>query len=539
MCETPVPIDDALAIPREETAATKGTRQLSGAFRDLFESPEANSEANKARETQLQAIKQEREKNDDDKEQAESIAKAVKQTEKTWTKPQRQKTSTNTTAPRRSALNDNFVKINLKKGWRRKTKAKRFKGGNEFLNSRKRKFDDTGAESQGNLSRTASFVSLTIKAGNSKRSYRAKDSAPRDTIQDCVESLERKEELSESCAPAPKGQVPLCTGHQLPCTLHTVKKKSANHGRQFYSCSERSRFGGGCGYFSWVDDCKDIALKEFTTEQSKEDFHNECISDLLDSWQKTPVDELKSLLRKHDLSTKGKKGDLIERLEKCARKQAETVQTLNQQFSAEADLSEHIHTTLESVFGYDEFRFDQQWAVERVLQGKSTLLVQSTGSGKSLCYQLPAALLPGLTIVISPLISLMEDQMKSLPLGLPGACLSGRQSAVETARILKRLRNNAIKVLFVSPERLFTSSFQRLVRTPGENIYTYPLCTLWFSHECQGLMPSIDLVCVDEVRDNIHLFRVRANIEQIPFRPTVSRPGPTIFGPRTYDYVRC
>lgn len=303
--------------------------------------------------------------------------------------------------------------------------------------------------------------------GSTKRAYRAKDSAPRDTIQDCVESIE-KSQCSEVGSSGGKPQVPLCTGHQMPCSIHTVKKKNANHGRQFYSCSQRSRFGGGCGFFSWVDDSKDIALKEFSVKQSIEEFRKEWMENLVKSWQTTPVDELKSLLRKHDLSTKGKKCDILARLEARAVEQAEIAQKLNEEFKLEENLTEHMHTTLESLFGYEEFRFDQQWAVERVLRGESTLLVQSTGSGKSLCYQLPAALLKGLTIVISPLISLMEDQMRSLPLGIPGACLSGRQTAVETARTLKRLKNNAIKVLFISPERLFTSSFQRLVRTPGQ-----------------------------------------------------------------------
>ena len=75
---------------------------------------------------------------------------------------------------------------------------------------------------------------------------------------------------------------------------------------------------------------------------------------------------------------------------------------------------------------------------------------------------IPAMLLPGITVVISPLVSLMEDQLSRLPPALPGACLSGKQSAVATANTIRALKENRLKVLFISPERLFSSSFQRL-----------------------------------------------------------------------------
>jgi hypothetical protein len=76
-------------------------------------------------------------------------------------------------------------------------------------------------------------------------------------------------------------------------------------------------------------------------------------------------------------------------------------------------------------FGFSSFRQGQQWAVQRALDGKNSLLVMPTGAGKSLCYMLPAALLPGLTLVVSPLISLMQDQLRKLPVQLPGACFGG------------------------------------------------------------------------------------------------------------------
>ena len=150
----------------------------------------------------------------------------------------------------------------------------------------------------------------------------------------------------------------------------------------------------------------------------------------------------------------------------------------------------------------------QEWACRRVLAGKSTLIVAATGTGKSLCYQLPAMILGnapslpksdknplqlqelttdvpympyGITVVVSPLVSLMRDQMLRLPRGLTGICISGSgsQGAEDAASALIALRDRRAHVLFVSPERLFSRSFSRLARDPD-------------------VMPTVACVCVDE-----------------------------------------
>jgi hypothetical protein len=77
------------------------------------------------------------------------------------------------------------------------------------------------------------------------------------------------------------------------------------------------------------------------------------------------------------------------------------------------------------VFGHKAFRGEQLEVIRRVLQRRSVLGIMPTGSGKSLCYQLPALLLPGLTVVVSPLLALMRDQLSRLPKELPGGCLAG------------------------------------------------------------------------------------------------------------------
>jgi ATP-dependent DNA helicase RecQ len=113
---------------------------------------------------------------------------------------------------------------------------------------------------------------------------------------------------------------------------------------------------------------------------------------------------------------------------------------------------------LQKHFGYSEFRHQQEAIVQHVLDKKDVLALMPTGGGKSLCYQLPAVLLDGLTIVISPLIALMKDQVDSLNVnGIPAAFLNSAQNPGEQQQLIARLRNNEIKLLYLAPERLFGS----------------------------------------------------------------------------------
>jgi len=113
---------------------------------------------------------------------------------------------------------------------------------------------------------------------------------------------------------------------------------------------------------------------------------------------------------------------------------------------------------LQKYFGYSEFRHEQEAIIQHVLNGQDVLALMPTGGGKSLCYQLPAVLLNGLTIVISPLIALMKDQVDSLNVaGIPAAFLNSTQNPNEQARIIEKLNSNHIKLLYLAPERLFGS----------------------------------------------------------------------------------
>ncbi|MGL5067882.1 MAG: DNA helicase RecQ [Sarcina sp.] len=110
---------------------------------------------------------------------------------------------------------------------------------------------------------------------------------------------------------------------------------------------------------------------------------------------------------------------------------------------------------LEKIYGYKEFKNGQEEIIRSVLDKKDTLGVMPTGGGKSVCYQIPALVLEGLTIVISPLISLMKDQVDTLnEIGVNSAFLNSTLSNIEQEEIIFRLRSNDLKLLYIAPERL-------------------------------------------------------------------------------------
>jgi ATP-dependent DNA helicase RecQ len=124
-------------------------------------------------------------------------------------------------------------------------------------------------------------------------------------------------------------------------------------------------------------------------------------------------------------------------------------------------LLDSARATLQRYFGYPDFRFGQELVVEALLQGRDALVLIATGGGKSLCYQGPALMLPGLTLVVSPLISLMKDQVDTLlRRGIPAAMLSSTHPDAEIARILVDAKRGAIKLLYIAPERFDGKAFR-------------------------------------------------------------------------------
>ncbi|MBE2894641.1 DNA helicase RecQ [Spirabiliibacterium falconis] len=121
-------------------------------------------------------------------------------------------------------------------------------------------------------------------------------------------------------------------------------------------------------------------------------------------------------------------------------------------------------TVLRQVFGYHHFRTGQENAIQATLEGRDCLLVMATGSGKSLCYQVPALCFSGLTLVISPLISLMKDQVDQLiSNGVEAAFLNSSQSSDEQQQVQSNAINGTLKLLYISPEKVMTNSFYHFI----------------------------------------------------------------------------
>lgn len=161
---------------------------------------------------------------------------------------------------------------------------------------------------------------------------------------------------------------------------------------------------------------------------------------------------------------------------------------------------------LKTQFGYDTFRTGQQEVIDAVLDHQPTLAIMPTGGGKSLCYQIPALIVPGVTLVVSPLISLMKDQVDALnENGIPATFINSSLSYQEINERFDQAATQQVKLLYVSPERLDSGYFARLAELP------------------------IDLVAIDEahcISQWGHDFRpsylnLATTIQQLPSNPTI------------------
>ncbi len=124
-----------------------------------------------------------------------------------------------------------------------------------------------------------------------------------------------------------------------------------------------------------------------------------------------------------------------------------------------------LEEKLQKHFGYKSFRPLQKEIIDHIIQGKDGVVLMPTGGGKSICYQLPALVLDGLTVVISPLIALMKDQVQSLQAnGITAAFLNSSLDSDEETRIKEQLNNGELRLLYVSPERLFSNNFLDYLR---------------------------------------------------------------------------
>lgn len=128
---------------------------------------------------------------------------------------------------------------------------------------------------------------------------------------------------------------------------------------------------------------------------------------------------------------------------------------------------------LKTYFGYDTFRIGQEDIIQSVLSGRDVMAVMPTGAGKSLCYQIPALLLPGITLVISPLISLMQDQVKSLnEAGIHAAYINSSLTETQISKAISRAQAGVYKIIYVAPERLESAEFIRFALNSNISMVT-------------------------------------------------------------------
>ncbi|EOS78345.1 ATP-dependent DNA helicase RecQ [Dorea sp. 5-2] len=128
---------------------------------------------------------------------------------------------------------------------------------------------------------------------------------------------------------------------------------------------------------------------------------------------------------------------------------------------------------LKKYFGYDSFREGQEPIIQSILSGRDALAIMPTGAGKSLCYQVPALLLPGITLVISPLISLMQDQVKSLnEAGIHAAFINSSLTETQISKALDLASRGIYKIIYVAPERLESDRFMQFARNSEISMVT-------------------------------------------------------------------
>ena len=182
-----------------------------------------------------------------------------------------------------------------------------------------------------------------------------------------------------------------------------------------------------------------------------------------------------------------------------------------------ARTNDKYHTpeqALKILFGYDSFRAGQKSVIDSILAGRDAFAVMPTGAGKSVCYQIPAVLLPGITLVVSPLISLMQDQVKALnEAGVPAAFINSSLSEKDYNETIRRARQGIYKIIYIAPERLATESFLTLAKSVPVSMVTVDeahCISQWGQDFRPSYMKIVEFVKILEKRPIISAFTATA-----------------------------
>ena len=170
---------------------------------------------------------------------------------------------------------------------------------------------------------------------------------------------------------------------------------------------------------------------------------------------------------------------------------------------------ERAQEILKQYFGYDTFREGQAELIQAVCQGRDVLGIMPTGAGKSMCFQIPALLMEGITLVISPLISLMKDQVRALnQVGVHAAFLNSSLSAGQYHKALGLARQGQYKIIYVAPERLETEGFLAFALDPQVRI---------------SLLAVDEAHCVSQWGQDFRpsYLKIWSFLDRLPYRPVV------------------
>ncbi|MFH1877711.1 MAG: DNA helicase RecQ [Candidatus Omnitrophota bacterium] len=168
---------------------------------------------------------------------------------------------------------------------------------------------------------------------------------------------------------------------------------------------------------------------------------------------------------------------------------------------------------LKQYWGYTSFRPLQEETVDSILEGKDSLTMLPTGGGKSLCFQLPAMIMAGMAVVVSPLISLMKDQVDGLmDMGIPAACLNSSMPGGEQMAVINKIRNGAVKLLYLSPERLQMEGTLDLLRSASVSFFVIDEahCISHWGHDFRADYRNLWIIKKEFMGKGIHAFTATA-----------------------------